>query len=86
MREGTHVRAHRSVLGFSKMTPMHNNLKTTVKMEPQRLQFASVVRYILLGLMAGILIALIVAPKPWEHPHPAKLEDYVLIYSWWAGL
>ena len=68
------------------MTPTHNNVKTTVKMEPQRLQFASVVRYILLGLMAGIVIALIFASKPWEHPHPAKLEDYVRIYSWWAGL
>ena len=45
-----------------------------------------VARYVLLGLMAGIAIALLLAPKPWEHPHLGKLEDYVRVYSWWAGL
>ena len=44
-----------------------------------------VARYLLLGLMACIAIALLLAPKPWEHPHLGKLEDYVRVYSWWAG-
>jgi uncharacterized membrane protein len=44
-----------------------------------------VARYVLLGLMACIAIALLLAPKPWEHPHLGKLEDHVRVYSWWAG-
>ncbi len=36
--------------------------------------------------MALVAIALILAPKPWENPHVAKLEDYVRFYGWWAGL
>ena len=42
-----------------------------------------VARYVLLGLMASI--ALLLAPKPWEQPLLGKLEDYVRVYSWWAG-
>jgi hypothetical protein len=53
---------------------------------PQRIHYALIARYALLGLMAAILIALLAAPKPWEQPHLGKLEDYVRIYSWWAGL
>jgi hypothetical protein len=52
----------------------------------ERIHFAIVTRYILLGLIAGIAIALLLAPKPWEHAEPGKLEDYVRVYSWWAGL
>ena len=56
------------------------------KLKPKRSQFAFVTRYILLALMACIAIALLLAPKPWEHPHLGKSEDYIRVYSWWAGL
>jgi hypothetical protein len=52
----------------------------------ERIHVAFVVRYILFALMGGIFAALLVAPKPWEQPHLGKLDDYVRIYSWWAGL
>jgi len=53
---------------------------------PDGINFAAIARYVLFGLVAAILVALLVAPKPWEQPPPAKLEDYVRVYSWWAGL
>ena len=56
------------------------------KFKPKRSQFAFVTRCILLALMACIAIALLLAPKPWEHPHLGKSEDYIRVYSWWAGL
>ena len=45
------------------------------KLKPKRSQFAFVTRYILLALMACIAIALLLAPKPWEHPQLGKSED-----------
>ena len=57
-----------------------------VKTKPERSRFALVTRLILLALMAFVAIALLLAPKPWEHPELGKLEDFVRVYSWWAGL
>ncbi|HEY5704729.1 MAG TPA: hypothetical protein VIS96_04065 [Terrimicrobiaceae bacterium] len=53
---------------------------------PERTHLAFVARCILLVLLAGIAIALLVAPKPWEHSPLSKLEDSIRVYSWWAGL
>ena len=39
-----------------------------VKTKPERSRFALVTRLILLALMAFVAIALLLAPKPWEHP------------------
>jgi uncharacterized membrane protein len=47
---------------------------------------AVVLRCVLLTLMAGTAIVLLIAPKPWQDPHLTKFEDYVRVYSWWAGL
>ena len=47
---------------------------------------AVVWRYVLLTLVASIAIVLLMAPKPWQHPSLAQFEDYVRVYSWWAGL
>jgi hypothetical protein len=47
---------------------------------------AFVLRCVLLTLVAGIAIVLLMAPKPWQHLPLAKFEDYVRVYSWWAGL
>jgi hypothetical protein len=57
-----------------------------VKRKPERVRFAFVTRYILLALMVCIAIALLLAPKPWEQPQLDKSEDYIRVYSWWAGL
>ena len=62
------------------------SFRTTVKTVPERIHFAPFARYVLLGLMVCIAIALLLAPKPWEHPQLGKSEDYVRVYSWWAGL
>ncbi len=37
-------------------------------------------------LVAGIAIVLVIAPKPWQHAPLSRFEDYVRVYSWWAGL
>ena len=37
-------------------------------------------------LIGCTVVALLVAPKPWENPTLADFKDYVRIYSWWAGL
>ncbi len=47
---------------------------------------AFALRCFLLTLVAGIAIVLLIAPKPWQHPPLARFEDYVRVYSWWAGL
>src|SRR6266850_6475172 len=47
---------------------------------------AVVWRYVLLTLVASIAIVLLMSPKPWQHPSLANFEDYVRVYSWWAGL
>ena len=36
--------------------------------------------------MTGIAVALLLAPKPWQQPQLDNFEDYVRVYSWWAGL
>ena len=46
----------------------------------------ALLKFVLFGLIGGIGIALILARKPWERPQLENLEDYVLFYSWWAGL
>jgi hypothetical protein len=45
-----------------------------------------VLRCVLMTLVVGIAIVLVIAPKPWQHPPLSKFEDYVRVYSWWAGL
>ena len=57
-----------------------------LKTKPDRSVFMLVTRFVLLALMAFVAIALVLAPKPWEHPQLGKLEDFVRVYSWWAGL
>ena len=37
-------------------------------------------------LVVGIAIVLVIAPKPWQHAPLSRFEDYVRVYSWWAGL
>jgi len=51
----------------------------------ERVQSGFVARCVLLGLIGCIAIALLLAPKPWEHTQLGNLEDYVRVYSWWAG-
>jgi hypothetical protein len=36
-------------------------------------------------LIACVIVALLVAPKPWENPTLVDVKDYVRVYSWWAG-
>ena len=38
--------------------------------------------WILTGCM---VVALLVAPKPWDNPTLVDVKDYVRVYSWWAG-
>ena len=57
-----------------------------LKTKPDRSVFVLVTRFVLLALMAFVAIALVLAPKPWEQPQLGKLEDFVRVYSWWAGL
>ena len=45
-----------------------------------------VLRCVLVTLVVGIAIVLVIAPKPWQHAPLSRFEDYVLVYSWWAGL
>jgi hypothetical protein len=37
-------------------------------------------------LIGCTIVALLVAPKPWENPSLVEVKDYVRVYSWWAGL
>jgi hypothetical protein len=45
-----------------------------------------VIGAVLWGLVGGIGIGLLFAPKPWDHPQLHNIEDFVRVYSWWAGL
>ena len=36
-------------------------------------------------LVGCAVVALLVAPKPWENSSLAEVKDYVRVYSWWAG-
>ena len=36
-------------------------------------------------LIGCTVVALLVAPKPWENSTLADVKDYVRVYSWWAG-
>ncbi|HEY5811399.1 MAG TPA: hypothetical protein VIT23_01950, partial [Terrimicrobiaceae bacterium] len=44
------------------------------------------VRFVLFAVIGGIVLALVLARKPWEHQSVQKIGDYVRVYSWWAGL
>ena len=37
-------------------------------------------------LVGCTIVALLVAPKPWENPTLVDVKDFVRVYSWWAGL
>jgi hypothetical protein len=45
-----------------------------------------VIAVVLWGLVAGISMVLLFAPKPWDLAHVESIADHVRVYSWWAGL
>ncbi|HEY5812219.1 MAG TPA: hypothetical protein VIT23_06175, partial [Terrimicrobiaceae bacterium] len=56
------------------------------KVFPRSSVLVVLVRFVLLGVIGGIVLALVLARKPWEHQSVQKIGDFVRVYSWWAGL
>lgn len=57
---------------------------------PVRLAREKVAQVLLIALIAGVVIALLATPKPWNFSLPEseklRVRDFVGLYSWWAAL
>ena len=60
--------------------------RAALKSMVERFRFGLLLQYFLLALVAVIAAILLFAPKPWEQPRLESLDDFVRVYSWWAGL
>jgi hypothetical protein len=73
-------------LKFLRLSSILAKACVSVKVMSNSVVSVVVIKFVLLGLISGIAVALLLAPKPWGHPELDGIGDYVRVYSWWAGL